>query len=722
MARKQRSVDTGVETEEIGLASPRSTTLDLSEPHQTNDIMETAGTGEHTTDDEKFQDESEEATVKDEDDEAKSADDPISPGSEMTKEDDYDHEATCQSRAGSRRRGAIPPAAEINTNGRRARMFQDSFHHVLRQRLGQALFSDILTRRLLRQNNWDLDRAEEAVRAEFDAAKSRDEVALPNRNQIEIDMDYIHGAGSIHESHRRAIDLFYRRVNFGRASDPHIITALDIGLLLNSNSWIVEHALREFLYRQVNLPAQASATTETRTLRIPTTTMLNMDLRLATFMDITGVDDAPSARELLISHVYDVGMAVDKWMEAGMPNVQPSQHETRQAFYHRPRNSHNDTTNHWPADRPRSLAIQDVSQSDAIEASREYVKGSAEAQRGFLIRYDSEPARRDMPDPTKLRIESIRSGKYTQLVYAGVTIPGTGQVGKGREKGRKHRPIDWTESEDMVEINKWYAQPRRRLHGTSDRTIHAGYLSVEREWLYEHYRKLNAQSLSRKPGGRESGGRSLLIDPKELAQAFNAAFEGRRDVPGAKDDEPRPERTAAAISAFSKRQEDWSKEFGWKYSPAHRQRKGATMNKPSKEQTASPPKVERSVDNLSSEKNLISVLGDEGSQQPEPSTADSRSPEGRVLPSQADYLDEEEMEELRLGDPLEWARLEAYRQFRECERERHLTAQSVACEEETEEQVAAPRGSSLRRRKRGSSDDHYSDSEVVIASKRKMRT
>ena len=569
-------------------------------------------------------------------------------------------------------RGVIPSVEVLNSNSRRASRVQDALIHTLRQRLDCAVMSNEIFRRYLRSNSWDLDLAEASLISDFAVAQVRDGFALERRNSDQVDADYVHGAGSTQESHRRSIDVLYRRLNVGRARDDrHVITALELGLLLNGSSWVIESAMAELSSRQLDPAAQLSAVTETRVLRTPTNTQLNRDRRLATFLELTGTAFVASATEVLRSHDYDLGLVVDSWMRS---TINPSDADIGHPC---PPNAQarlsSELGSRWPDERPISIALSNLSSDEVIEANREYMTGSAEARSGFLIRYDEQPARRSMPNPRKFHIESIRGGKYRLLKHAGITVPGTGTIGKnGREVGREHRDMDWESPADITELNKWFSQPRRRVDKGLRRKQPASYLPLEHDWIHQYFRQKYDDVLLEDPDYRKNGGRwPIPIDSKQLTEELNKQFAERKDIPGAPADEPRPLRKASGILVYAKRQPAWCAEFGLKHTPAHKERTADTSRQRRAEHShpsfppAGPSQDEAMLGEERSESTNMNT--EQPSQQPETNLDEQE----QMAELHEDDLDDDEIEELRQVQPFEAERILRRRAERDRQRAAH---------------------------------------------------
>lgn len=624
-----------------------------------------------------------------------------------------------QGQVSRRTRGQIPPAAELDIDNERARRFQSQLIHVLRQRISQAIIDETFLRDHLRSDAWNLDLAETSVRDELAVAQVRHNFGLEGRDESRQNSDFVLGAGTLHESHRRAIDLVYRRINLGRSGDArYVVTALEISLLLNATGWNVERALSEYIDRQHNPTAQVAAATEMRQLRIATTTQYNIDRRLAMFMMIAGVDDAISAQHLLQHYQNDLGLTIDEWMRSGMPTIQPTNADRKKATYHQPTLRHQENTNHWPADRPIALPMNDITPAEEAEVERQY--GTQGSNNGFTIRYDLVPGRRFMANPNKTKVESIINGTYKQVHFTSVTIPGTGKAARGgKEKDRKKEPLDWNNDEHVTELNKWYTQHRRRIAKAIQRQQPATYLPAEREWLYSYYRKLYDDVLAANQEYRKQGGPSpIQFDKKKLEIEFNSAFEGK-EIAGSKG-VPRPKRKFASLSIYSGRQKDWCEEFGFRYNPAHKPRKGQAARTNRKQRTAarSPINTPEAGDDDHNEGEQPAVPGSErkGIQQGR-STTQSPRPDQDQHSDEVDLMDDDELEALRQIDPIEHERITQIRRERENRRNQNLAARLATglanVEQETSETTSQSSLEVFRglRRKRESSPDEGSDNE-----------
>lgn len=692
----------------LGVVHAKTTDVDSSKDNQHGLGQEITATTEsidrpNTADDQESDDDREGATVEDLD-----APEDSNKGESESEEENLIH--------GPRRgRGVIPSIEVLNSNSRRASRFQDALVHTLRQRLDRAVMSNEVFRHYLRSNNWNLELAEASLNDDFAVAQVRDGFALEGRSLDQVDADYVQGAGSTQESHRRSIDVLYRRLNVGRTGNArHVIIALELGLLLNRNNWVVESAMAEFSSQQLNLAAQLAAVTEMRALRTATSTQLNQDKRLATFLELTGTAFIASATEILRRHGYDLGLAVDAWMRSSMIALET--HTGHSSSADAPARLSSELGNRWPNDRPISVALTNIKPEELMDANKDYVTGSAEARSGFLIRYDQQPARRSMPNPKKLQIESIRGGKYRLLKHAGITVPGTGKIGKtGREVGRNHRQMDWENPADITELNKWFSQPRRRVDKKLRRKQPAGYLPLEHDWIHQYFRQKYDDVLLENPDYQKKGGRwPIPIDTKQLAQDFNTQFAGRKDIPGQPSDEPRPIRNASGISVYTKRQPTWCKEFGLKYTPAHKERTAGGSKR--RTTAVSPPSIacaETPQDDVLSDEEYAehtSVNNEKPNQESE------ATPQDRDQTEQLheDDLDDDEIEELRQVQPFEAERILRRRAERDRQRAAQRAAQRVEAfgREGNSEEATVPIGSTGQTRKRSASDESNEDRQM----------
>lgn len=460
--------------------------------------------------------------------------------------------------------------------------------HTLRRRVQDfAIMDRFQLEAILLRTHWNLDDAEAGFHREAQQARSRHLASEAGRDPLQVDEDALWGSATVHESHRRAVNLVFRRLGAHLptyAGTP--LSFLTIAEVLRDNAWVVNDALRDFHERSLNPNRQRLQAIHERRLRLHTSTRYNQDRRLQVFLEITGTDDHVSARRMLRDHDYDLAVVLNTWMETGLPTIeQPTTAADR-------RNTHDFIKQHDDNDdlsMGRAVIpgpVTSITAEDDAEARIEYDHHDKSSRKGWPVRHDPIPAHAGMPNPTKFIAEGIRmgkaikrpdgtfsygEGKYSRYTMEGVKEAGTGRKGKdGREIGGKVKPFDWSDPSDVSLLNKHYRQPYRRLEPAGSRhRIAARYLPEELRWIEARLEEHMQRNQARGADGTNAGeGQPTSLDMQSLTADFNTAFEGRTDLSGG--NQPRPNRLESGISSLIHRTKKWCDKYGLKYFPAHK--------------------------------------------------------------------------------------------------------------------------------------------------------
>ena len=460
--------------------------------------------------------------------------------------------------------------------------------HALLQRINQHAITDrFQLEAILYRTHWDLDRAEIEFRGLAQQARDRHVTATPGRDALQMDDDALLGSSSIHESHRRAVNMVFRRLGAHLPSFTGTpLSFLRIAEVLRRNAWVVNEAIRHINQQAVNPGLEEQVALAERRLRLHTTTRYNEDRRVQVLLEITGTDDDVSARAMLERHGYDLAVVVDSWMERGLPVALPTRQLANSRTYQAPTRDHNKSDDLSLGGVARVGPVSGTTSADLAEANTEYNHLDKTSRKGWPIRYDPVPAHVGMPNPTKFFAEAIRmgkatktgdgtyaygQGKYTRYEMEGVREEGTGRKGKdGREVGGKMNPFDWFNPSDVSLLNKHYRQPFRRLEPAAARNqVNQRYTPEELAWVEARLEENMRENQAANPQyGDPHVQRPVPIDFDRLTARFNAEFERRTDL--TIDGQPRPRRMASGLSSMVHRTKQWCNKYALKYFPAHK--------------------------------------------------------------------------------------------------------------------------------------------------------
>lgn len=88
--------------------------------------------------------------------------------------------------------------------------------------------------------------------------------------------------------------------------------------------------------------------------------------------------------------------------------------------------------------------------------------------KGYLIEYDPKPAVVNCPDPSKLRVEMIRKGKYKMALFKGLEKPPRDSMARRRrfrwhdepreDDGEVYVEFDWRNPDHIYQLNQWRSQ------------------------------------------------------------------------------------------------------------------------------------------------------------------------------------------------------------------------------------------------------------------------
>jgi hypothetical protein len=303
--------------------------------------------------------------------------------------------------------------------------------------------TDVILRRHLVANEWDVNAAAASFRRE-------EEVALKNNTSPADESHYqSRRASTVGGSRLLAAADLRTQINNGHGQPVQLSHASLLGLL-QSSRWDLKNALGEYEGYKDDL---SDITGQFSHLRSKDPTDIEQDERLVEFITLTSTESIASAERLLVESDWDFVRAVNGWSRLGyLPIIKPKRDRSGQEVVNRgrravfvnrhPRNGNDEpllatTTNtydekvdtdEWPSD----AEAEDSEFEDDLRPTY----GTSKRQ-GFAIDIDREPARVGCPDATKLRIETISNGKYKCA-----WLPG--------KSGRKNKVYHfrWTDGDD----------------------------------------------------------------------------------------------------------------------------------------------------------------------------------------------------------------------------------------------------------------------------------
>lgn len=413
----------------------------------------------------------------------------------------------------------------------------------LRLRIGHvAGIYDVTLRRILRDQRYDMDLAFAQWGGERGGARQRHLTNAPGRAQLHRDRDYLLAADTLHDNHRRAIDVLYQKLNGGAVHNPlRQIVPLRAAILLRESGWDVEQAIRD----QVALETDAAETTRRaryeRQLRMASPNACHQDRRLALLLNVLGTDDMPSARALLTSHAWDTALAIEDWMRGGLATVPATATERARVSYQAPRLLHPETANYWPVTRPSAGPLTGVDAADQQDALEDYGHGAYVGRTGWMVDYCTAPANVGVRVPEYMRQEAVRrGGRFAVYTFETVTASGT----SARYNNPRAVAFDWNNPVHISTLNKWVVQPAYRTEGITRKPAQLSYHDQEQAWLIQWHLAEYERDFENN-GVFTDSTKKFPFDVTKLHREFNQAFVGLV-LPGTTSG-PRVARSRAAL-------------------------------------------------------------------------------------------------------------------------------------------------------------------------------
>lgn len=267
----------------------------------------------------------------------------------------------------------------------------DHLIHAFRMRLGRiggVTRDDLET--WLGEQDWDLDVAIDYFNQYIAlTARHAHESNQPGRTLLERQKDDILAGASYsrHGNHRRTISVLYEMLQLKYPNDPSIdssdrMTAMRIANLLRETFFDYEEAILMHKERRLNVAQMAEVDRAERRLcmRGPggaEPIQVHKDTRVQIFLEVAGTDDWVAARNFLSSGaiVWNLGVALERWMQSGLPNTPATAAEIRRARYRAPQLKHAEQNNLWPAPRPL-FRFSPPDAADIADSLKNYGQGS----------------------------------------------------------------------------------------------------------------------------------------------------------------------------------------------------------------------------------------------------------------------------------------------------------------------------------------------------------
>jgi UBA-like domain len=433
---------------------------------------------------------------------------------------------------------------------------------------------------LLQEAGWDFEEAIKLWRIHLALRITHHVTGSFGRTSEEVLEDELLSASSLHQNHRLGINRLYGILGLEmlrtvpNASRRYELTSLRVALLLREANWDIGVAQDRGLEMVNNDEERRRFFRRERRLRLVMNNNLNQlhqDERVALFMEIAGTDDYTSAEHFLRSHGWDLGVAMDDWMRHGLPMVRYDRAELRKVLFAVPLQFHTESENLWPSSRPTAQTLSGVDQADRIENRENYLEGSYNKRKGWMINQDDIHPLLGLRQPEKMRVDTIINGKFKALRYNKRPRGESKQNAKGEHVRGTREIFDWCKKDHLNKLVIWRRQPPRRTTGVLKRVKAKEYCPAEDDWIHDWHKAqrdamLNGESVD---DYRSRGGKwPLKYDTNKLFKEYNEEFEGRTDLPGT-DGEPRSKRTKAGLDARRKRIKRVCDTFGLKLSPPH---------------------------------------------------------------------------------------------------------------------------------------------------------
>ena len=443
-----------------------------------------------------------------------------------------------------------------------------SLVHAFRMRLGRIggfTTSDI--EEWLRAQDWELDVAIEAfLKVTVPLARTAHETSQPGRSLLQQQRDnMLAGAAySRHGNHRRTISILYEMIQVRFPGD--VVTVLRLANLLRETSFDYEESMNVHEQRRGNVAEIAEIERAERRLCMTgpggeQPTQVHKDTRVQVFLEVAGTDDWISVRDFLSSAAFawNIGRALDEWMQTGLPTTPPTLAEFRRARYRAPLLPHTERDNLWPAPRPL-FRMTTPDAEDITNSTENYGTGPYAGEVSRYVNLDLEKAVVGINRPDLLEQFSINQGR-------GTVIP---ILADGILEGDSMVPINFSNKSHITALNKAYLQNPRRSAGVMKRQGGVHYTHGECDWIYCWHEDRVMQYLAQNPGFILPAGQTwkdvVDFDVEELTEDFNHEFQGRVT---AGSSAPRPQRESVSLEVKRSRIQILCTDFGFNYNPAH---------------------------------------------------------------------------------------------------------------------------------------------------------
>ncbi|KAL9116180.1 MAG: hypothetical protein Q9227_000551 [Pyrenula ochraceoflavens] len=518
-----------------------------------------------------------------------------------------------------RRRQALPPESQRSGN----KINSKSKHqHALRVRTlrNQIRVAHGVSERglvdLLEEFKWDINKAAAAWRAREERLR-RSQPDKPLFEELDCrrgyrGLDPLRGGhrASVPESRMAALFALAVRlsVNHADIGTPLDETNATMVLFLQRCQWDLDAAERGWKERAGDMKDFRKAVESLRT-RAPT--LFQKDERLRELVSLTSTDSIEAARQFLQKSFWDFAAAVDKWIELGFLPIVVDRYRVNQGFRSvsveympdnvgmdkrlRRRGESHKLIQRSLDDTP--LPPFEVQGFACTRTLAPLYKGNPpdymsmnkrDTQDGFIIDYDPDPkdiARLGCPDPTKLRMESIRRGEYIfRWVQPGQKITAAELIrfrdtpdlgGENESMFQGQAEFNWNSKRDITQLNVTINQRIKTIEGRRRKEKCFPFHWYENQWIwnwmagkYEQFCQENEDvALEDRPSFAVNE-----TEKVEMAAEFNKAFCGKTVVDGvevAEGDgagEPRPFRGKAALTTQRNRVRQITTDFNLSYS------------------------------------------------------------------------------------------------------------------------------------------------------------
>jgi hypothetical protein len=392
-------------------------------------------------------------------------------------------------------------------------------------RLGGVTAKDL--EQWLENQNWELDVAITHFKdITLPTARHADEINVSGRTLIQQQKDNMLAGASYsrHGNHRRTISTVYSMI---QASNGDRLSVLRIVNLLREKFFDYEEAIEMHENRRLDVAVLAEVDRDERRLcmRGPGAgepTQVHKDTRVQIFLEAAGTDDWVSARNFLASPAiaWNLGRALDRWMQSGLPTIQPTRTEYNRARYSAPVLPHLEQDNLW-APPHQLFQVTAADATDVANSSEDYGNGSYVGECARYIDLELQNAVIGINRPDMLEQFSMTRGKGTIIPMLAAGIP----------EGENLVPMSFRNARHITVLNKTYLQNPSRSGGITKRQTGIQYTGGEIDWMYCWHEDRVMQYQAQNPGfvlaANQTWKDVVNFDVGELTEDLNAEFEGR---------------------------------------------------------------------------------------------------------------------------------------------------------------------------------------------------